>query len=148
MGAVEPQGVVSGQIRDEELKKRTPSAVPRHLERETTDMALFVRTSSEMLSDWNRQRIVDALLRETNIDQDSAEKISREVEEQILSSKISLVTAPLVRELVDAKLIEYGLEEARKMHTRLGVPLYDVDQLIPTPTGKTPTSPTAPRPPT
>jgi len=52
------------------------------------------------------------------------------VEEQILSSKISLVTAPLVRELVDAKLIEYGLEEARKMHTRLGVPLYDVDQLI------------------
>jgi hypothetical protein len=59
-----------------------------------------------------------------------AEKISREVEEQIIASKISLVTAPLVRELVDAKLIEKGLEEARKMHTRLGVPLYDVDQLI------------------
>jgi ribonucleoside-triphosphate reductase len=93
-------------------------------------MALFVRTSSETLSDWNRQRIVDALLRETNIDRDIAERISREVEEQIFSSKISLVTAPLVRELVDAKLIEYGLEEARRMHTRLGVPLYDVDQLI------------------
>jgi ribonucleoside-triphosphate reductase len=93
-------------------------------------MALFVRTSSETLSDWNRQRIVDALLRETNIDRDSAERISREVEEQIFSSKISLITAPLVRELVDAKLIEYGLEEARRMHTRLGVPLYDVDQLI------------------
>ena len=130
MGAVEPQGALSGQNRDEELKKRTSSAAPRSLERETTDMALFVRTSSETLSDWNRQRIVDALLRETNIDRDSAERISREVEEQILSSKISLVTAPLVRELVDAKLIEYGLEEARKMHTRLGVPLYDVDQLI------------------
>ena len=97
---------------------------------ETTDMALFVRTSSETLSDWNRQRIVEALLRETTIDRDTAEKISREVEEQIAASKISLVTAPLVRELVDAKLIEYGLEEARKMHTRLGVPLYDVDQLI------------------
>ena len=130
MGAVEPQGALSGQNRDEELKKRTSSAAPRILERETTDMALFVRTSSEMLSDWNRQRIVDALLRETTIDRDSAERISREVEEQILSSKISLLTAPLVRELVDAKLIEYGLEEARKMHTRLGVPLYDVDQLI------------------
>ena len=130
MGAVEPQGALSGQNREEELKKRTSSAAPRSLERETTDMALFVRTSSEMLSDWNRQRIVDALLRETTIDRDTAEQISREVEEQILSSKISLVTAPLVRELVDAKLIEYGLEEARKMHTRLGVPLYDVDQLI------------------
>jgi anaerobic ribonucleoside-triphosphate reductase len=97
---------------------------------ETTDMALFVRTSAETLSDWNRQRIVEALLRETNIDRDTAERISRAVEEFILASKISLVTAPLIRELVDAKLIEYGLEEARKMHTRLGVPLYDVDQLI------------------
>jgi anaerobic ribonucleoside-triphosphate reductase len=99
-------------------------------ENETTDMVLFVRTSSETLSDWNRQRIVDALLRETMIDRDTAERISREVEEQIIASKISLVTAPLIRELVDARLIEYGLEEARKMHTRLGVPLYDVDQLI------------------
>ena len=99
-------------------------------DRETTDMALFVRTSSETLSDWNRQRIVDALLRETNIDLETAENISREVEEQIIASKISLVTAPLIRELVDVKLIEKGLEEARKMHTRLGVPLYDVDQLI------------------
>ncbi|MGB9699616.1 MAG: anaerobic ribonucleoside-triphosphate reductase [Thermodesulfobacteriota bacterium] len=98
--------------------------------KETTDLALFVRTSSETILDWNRQRIVDALLRETNIAQEVAEKISREVEEQIISSKISLVTAPLIRELVDAKLIEYGLEEARKKHTRLGVPLYDVDQLI------------------
>ena len=99
-------------------------------DRETTDMALFVRTSSETLSDWNRQRIVDALLRETTIDLETAENISREVEEQIIASKISLVTAPLIRELVDVKLIEKGLEEARKMHTRLGVPLYDVDQLI------------------
>ena len=99
-------------------------------DRETTDMALFVRTSSETLSDWNRQRIVDALLRETTIDLETAENISREVEEQIVASKIGLVTSPLIRELVDAKLIEKGLEEARKMHTRLGVPLYDVDQLI------------------
>ncbi|MGQ9693539.1 MAG: anaerobic ribonucleoside-triphosphate reductase [Thermodesulfobacteriota bacterium] len=98
--------------------------------KETTDLALFVRTSSETISDWNRQKIVEALLRETNIARELAEKISREVEEQIISSKISLVTAPLIRELVDAKLIEYGLEEARKKHTRLGVPLYDVDQLI------------------
>ncbi len=103
---------------------------PGSIMNETTDMALFVRTSSETISDWNRQRIVDALMRETTIDRDTAERISQEVEEQIAASKISRVTAPLIRELVDAKLIEYGLEEARRMHTRLGVPLYDVDQLI------------------
>ncbi len=97
---------------------------------ETTDMALFVRTSEESMNDWNRQRIVDALIRETYIDVDTAKEIAREVEDLIVTSKIKMITAPLVRELVDTKLVERGLEQARKMHTRLGMPLYDVDQLI------------------
>ncbi len=97
---------------------------------ETTDMALFVRTSDESVSGWDRQKIVDALIRETYVDFDTAKEIAREVEELIASSKISMITAPLIRELVDTKLIERGLEQARKMHTRLGMPLYDVDQLI------------------
>jgi ribonucleoside-triphosphate reductase len=99
-------------------------------ETETTDMALFVRTSDESMLDWDRQRIVDALLRETYVDPDTAREIAREVEELIATSKIRMITAPLIRELVDTKLIERGLEEARRMHTRLGMPLYDVDQLI------------------
>jgi ribonucleoside-triphosphate reductase len=97
---------------------------------ETTDLALFVRTSGDDIADWNRQKIVDALVRETYIDADTAEQISREVQDFILAAKITWVTAPLIRELVDAKLLERGLEKARKMHTRLGVPLWDVDQLI------------------
>ena len=97
---------------------------------ETTDMALFVRTSDEDMSFWNRQRIVDALVREADVDPATAEKISREVQDQIIASKISVITAPLIRELVNAQLIARGMEKARKMHTRLGVPLYDVDQFI------------------
>jgi anaerobic ribonucleoside-triphosphate reductase len=97
---------------------------------ETTDMALFVRTSDESLQGWDRRRIVDALVRETYVDLETAGEIAREVEETIASSKIRMITAPLIRELVDAKLIEKGLEQARRMHTRLGMPLYDVDQLI------------------
>jgi ribonucleoside-triphosphate reductase len=97
---------------------------------ETTDLALFVRTSKEDLSGWDRQKIVEALKREADLDAETAEAISLEVQDIITSSKIKYITAPLVRELVDSKLIERGLEEARKKHTRLGVPLYDVDQLI------------------
>lgn len=97
---------------------------------ETTDMALFVHTSKEAIDGWDRQKIVDALIRETFVDRDTAETISREVEDQILSSGIKMLTAPLIRELVDAKLIERGLEQARSMHTRLGVPLYDAEQMI------------------
>ncbi len=97
---------------------------------ETTDMALFVRTSDEAMLGWDRQRIVDALMRETYVDSDTAKEIAREVEELITTSGIKVITSPLVRELVDTKLVERGLEQARKMHTRLGMPLYDVDQLI------------------
>ncbi len=101
---------------------------PRHLE--TTDMALFVRTSSEAMDGWDRSRIVDALLRETFIDEGTAEDISLEVENDIKRSAIKVITSPLIREMVNAKLLERGLEGERRMHTRLGVPLYDVDQLI------------------
>jgi anaerobic ribonucleoside-triphosphate reductase len=100
------------------------------MDHETTDLTLFVRTSAEDVARWNRQRIVDALLRETDIDVATAGEISREVEKQIVSSGINLLTTPLIRELVDAKLIERGLEQAGKMHARLGFPLYDVSQLI------------------
>jgi len=97
---------------------------------ETTDIALFVRTSREDIISWDRRKIIDALILETNVDINTADEISKEVEKQIVSSGISLLTAPLIRELVDAKLIERGLEKATKMHARLGFPLYDVGQLI------------------
>jgi anaerobic ribonucleoside-triphosphate reductase len=97
---------------------------------DTTDITLFVRTSGEDIVRWNRQRIVEALIRETGVDADTAETISRDVEKQIVASGISLLTTPLIRELVDAKLVERGLEHDRRMHALLGFPLYDVRQLI------------------
>ncbi|OPY86099.1 MAG: Anaerobic ribonucleoside-triphosphate reductase [Smithella sp. PtaU1.Bin162] len=97
---------------------------------ETTDLTLFVRTSGEEISRWNRQRIVDALVREANIDNKLAQEISKEVEKQIFSSSIGVLTTALIRELVNARLVERGLEKERRLHGRLGFPLYDVRQLI------------------
>ncbi|MEE9910585.1 MAG: anaerobic ribonucleoside-triphosphate reductase [Deltaproteobacteria bacterium] len=97
---------------------------------ETTDLTLFIRTSSEEIAPWNRQRIVDALLREADIDYLLAAEISKDVEKQIVASGIGLLTTSLVRELVNAKLTERGLEKERRLHGRLGFPLYDVRQLI------------------
>jgi anaerobic ribonucleoside-triphosphate reductase len=97
---------------------------------ETTDITLFVRTSREEIARWNRQRIVDALVREADIDYQVAAEISKEVEKQIVSSGIGVLTTTLIRELVNARLIERGLEKERRLHGRLGFPLYDVRQLI------------------
>ena len=54
---------------------KTTSCDPQSIQ-ETTDMALFVRTSSEDVNSWNRTKIVDALIRETYIDRDTADEIS------------------------------------------------------------------------
>lgn len=97
---------------------------------ETTDITLFVRTSAEEIAPWSRQRIVDALMREADIDEQIAWQISEEVEKQIISSGIGLLTTALIRELVNARLIERGLEREQRLHGRLGFPLYDVRQLI------------------
>jgi len=97
---------------------------------ETTDLALFVRTSAEEMAGWDRSRIVDALLRETGLEREVAEVVAREVEEAIFASGLGTVTAPLIREMVNARLITRGLEAARRKHTRLGVPIFDVEQMI------------------
>jgi anaerobic ribonucleoside-triphosphate reductase len=99
-------------------------------DKEATDITLFVRTSNEEVVEWDRRRIANALILEAGIDRKTAEEISRDVEKQIFSSGIQTLTAPLIRELVNAKLLERGFEEARRLHTRLGFPLYDIGQLI------------------
>ncbi len=99
-------------------------------EKESTDLSMFVRTSADEIVAWNRERIVEALIKETGVRRELAEIIGLEVEKQVKKLSIEYITAPLVRELVDVKLLEYGLEDTRKKHTRLGVPIYDVKQII------------------
>ena len=97
---------------------------------DSTDIALFVKVSRGDVVKWSRQSIVEALLRETQISPELAEKISLEAEKTIIGSGIKFITAPLIREVVNEKLILHGLEEERKQHTRLGLPIFDVDQII------------------
>ena len=98
--------------------------------KDTTDVAIFVRTSGEEIKEWNKNRIYDALMRETNISKDAAVIVSQEVEKLISELKVKSLTSSLIRELTNAKLLEYGLEDIRRQHSRLGVPLYDVKSII------------------
>jgi ribonucleoside-triphosphate reductase len=99
-------------------------------EKESTELSLFVRTSDEEIKKWDKARIYDALMRETTISEDAAAIVAREVEKMITELELDVITAPLIRELTNAKLVEYGLAKIRRQHTRLGVPLYDARQII------------------
>jgi ribonucleoside-triphosphate reductase (formate) len=92
--------------------------------------SLVVRRSDENLAQFNSQVIAEALVREAKLTPEVAHQISLEVKEQIERSRIRSLTAPLIRGLVDAKLLEHGLIAAHHAHARLGVPMYDADQII------------------
>ena len=94
------------------------------------DLNLSVRDSHESMAHWNRQKITEALVKETGISNNVADIIARDVEDIVASSKISNPTSSLIRELVNAKLVKYGFEEERKKHSRLGLPVYDAKRII------------------
>ena len=114
-------------VNQDALKK---SALAGRQEEESTDLSVFVRTSTDNIVAWDKDKIIEALIKETGLNREIASIIAIEVEKQIRAMAVKTITAPLVRELVDVKLLEYGLEEARRKHTRLGVPVYDVKKII------------------
>lgn len=97
-----------------------------------TEAELLVRQSDESVVRFDPQRITDALVLETGLSPELAAQISQEVHDQIERSGIRALTAPLIRGLVDARLLEYGLVAEYRKHSRLGVPLFDVDRMIQT----------------
>ena len=91
---------------------------------------LKVRTSKKEFEAFDINKIIDALTNETGIDKETAQKIGNDIEKEVKKFNLNYLTAPMIRELVNAKLIEYGLEEYRQKHTRLGIPVYDIKKLI------------------
>ena len=91
---------------------------------------MVVRTSRLAMEEFDRSKIVDSLVKEADVPMDLAQKIARETEGRLSEFKTKYLTAPLVREFVNAVLVEKGLEEYRHKLTRLGLPVHDVTQLI------------------
>ena len=91
---------------------------------------ILVRTSRLAIEEFDRNKIVESLVKEANVPIDLAQKIARETGKRLSDFKTKYLTAPLIREIVNAILVERGLEEYRHKLTRLGLPVYDVTQLI------------------
>lgn len=91
---------------------------------------MFVRTSRYSIESFNRKKITQSLVNEAGVPEEIAEGVAKEVEERLLKMKVKYLTAPLIREFVNAILIEKGMEDYRHTLTRLGLPVYDVTELI------------------
>lgn len=92
--------------------------------------SLLVRTSRFSLEEFDANKITNSLIKEARMPAELAQKVANEAEKRLLKFKTKYLTAPLVREVVNAILIEKGLEEYRHKLTRLGLPVYDVASLV------------------
>ncbi|MCK4327960.1 MAG: anaerobic ribonucleoside-triphosphate reductase [Candidatus Diapherotrites archaeon] len=91
---------------------------------------VYVRTSDGVLESFNKQCIIESLLKETTLAKNTCEEIAGEVESDIRRLELRYVSAPLIREMVNSKLLERRYMQAKTEYTRLGLPIYDVTQII------------------
>ncbi len=91
---------------------------------------IYVRTSGQRFEEFKREKIASSLAKETRIQRQDADRIAFEVEKFIRASNLDYVSSPLLREMVNARLIENGLEDARSDYTRIGMPVFDITELI------------------
>ncbi len=129
-GGVPPKKELKLKSKGQEKNEQEQLPISKEFISDVTDIALFVRTSADDIETWNKERIAKSLRQETDISEKDADLIASEVEKQIVASNFKYVTSPLIREIANAKLLEHGMEDARKKYTRLGVPVYDVKKMI------------------
>lgn len=99
--------------------------------RDTTDAALLVETDiHDETALWDKGKIALALEKEAGTPIAEAVEIANAVEKRVFASGIHRITTSLIRELVDNELFERGYDKQLKKQTTLGMPKYDLDQLI------------------
>ena len=91
---------------------------------------MYVRTSHDSIEEFNSQKIIQSLVREGSLPLELAQKITEEVENRIYKYQTSYLTGSLIRELVNSVLLEHGHEEYRHKLARVGLPTFEVHEMI------------------
>ncbi len=91
---------------------------------------MYVRTSHDSIEEFQSQKIIQSLVREGGLPLDLAQKITEEVENRIYKYQTAYLTGSLIRELVNSVLLEHGHEEYRHKLVRVGLPIFEVQEMI------------------
>ncbi len=83
---------------------------------------IMIRTSKYSKEPFNENKIEEYLITEGELEVFLAKKIAKEVKDRLFKANVEYLTAPLMREYINAILLENGLEEVRHRLTRLGTP--------------------------
>ncbi|MBW6470619.1 MAG: anaerobic ribonucleoside-triphosphate reductase [Methanosarcinaceae archaeon] len=110
-------------------------AVQKTLDGQSISTMPKVRTTDGHMVDWDKNVVVEQLVKETvlseqfynkpAITREYAREIAKETEKRIRGMDLKFLSGPLVREIVNIVLLERGHVEWRNISTRVGTPVYD-----------------------
>ena len=91
---------------------------------------MYVRTSHDSIEEFNSHKIIQSLVREGTLPLELSQKITEEVENRIYKFQTTYLTGSLIREMVNNVLLEHSYEEYRNKLARLGMPVFDVNEMF------------------
>lgn len=101
------------------------------VQKDSTDIHLQVATTTQgTVSEWDKEKIVRALVTEAGLRASEAKKIADAVEQKVFASGIKILSVSLIRELVDNELFVRGYGKKLQKQSVLGMPTYNLRQFI------------------
>ncbi|MFW9955162.1 MAG: hypothetical protein ACFFD3_11465, partial [Candidatus Thorarchaeota archaeon] len=79
-----------------------------------------VRTTSGTMVPFEANKIIDSLVLEAELTRADAHLVATRVMDRIAASGIKFLSGPLIREMCNSVLAEFGLERERIRYTRVG----------------------------
>ncbi|WP_308855437.1 ATP cone domain-containing protein, partial [uncultured Methanosphaera sp.] len=119
---------VSKEAHEDITTKEIKNIIYNFLKKENKNLAdkyynynsLRVRTARDTIEPFDKEKIAKTLVQETQTTPKLANKIANDVYKELKKLELDYLTAPIIREMVNTKLTENGLESLRRKYTRLG----------------------------
>lgn len=109
------------------VREATPEGpADRAADRAATPVEVLSRTAARP---WTKQRIVQALMQQADLEREGAEDVARAVEERVFAAGLNRISTTLLRELIDAELFERGFSAQLGRLEVLGLPKPDLEGL-------------------
>ena len=119
----------------EDMTLPQKQAVQKTLDGHSISVMPKVRTTDGHMVEWDRNIVVNQLIKETGlaarfhnkpgITREAAQEIAKDTERRIRQMDLKFLSGPLIREMVNMILLERGHVEWRNVSTRVGTPVYD-----------------------
>ena len=99
---------------------------------DVTDASLLLveSTSDDVTLPWDRQRIVQQIIKKTDLAAEVAISVAKAVENRIISGNMKTVNTTLIRELVNNELAERGYRKQLRDLSLYGIPRDFVEKLM------------------